>query len=402
MKKLLFFAILWLCSAEPYFSISVQVAIPDATLQRIQTTDPDNFIEVSHLDLTYPIVQHLTILLIRTVEYRDTCLFFLRNAEIFDYQVEQSFQHDFASVPWFKDRIDQPTLPLDGLYHSIGMGEGVDLIVVDSGINRNHDEFVGRVTQLWRVPGEPETPCGMHGSWVASIAAGSTIGIASRSRIFDIRVARNSLGCSFFTSDAINGLLAAINNLEVTSWGNVTRPSVINLSWIGPGNSIIDTLTGILFDMGVVVVAAAGNSHSSLEPCAYSPSRGNKVVSVGATTQSDRVASFSNYGNCVDIFAPGVGIVGAVHDMDSGFIVEDGTSASAPIVSGIAAVLYSRENFDQAAQVTDLMRHLSVWGVIKDLDLQSPNRLANFYPIVEAEHPVATPSPNGASLKSVF
>jgi subtilisin family serine protease len=88
--------------------------------------------------------------------------------------------------------------------------------------------------------------------------------------------------------------------------------------------------------------------------------------------------------------------------MESGFIVEDGTSASAPIVSAVAAVLYSREDFDQAAQVTDLMRHLSVWGVIRDLDLQSPNRLVNYYPIVEVEQPAASPSPNGASLKVVF
>lgn len=402
MQKLLFFAILWLCSAEPYFSISVRVPIPESVMHRIENTEPGNFIESSRLDITYPIVQHLTVLLVRTQEYRDRCLFYLRNADIFDYQVEQSFQHDFASVPWFKDRVDQPTLPLDGLYHSIGTGAGVDVWIVDSGINRFHDEFGGRVTQVWRVPGELESPCGMHGTWVASIAAGATVGIASTANIFDVRVARNSLNCAFFTSDAINGLIAVINSAEVTTWGNATRPSVINLSWIGPGNSIIDTLTGILFDMGFVVVAAAGNSGSSLEPCAYSPSRASKVISVGATTQSDRVAGFSNYGSCVDIFAPGVAIAGAVHDMNAGFIVEDGTSASAPIVSGIAAVLYSREDFDQARQVTELIRLISVYDVIVDLDLQSPNVLASFYPIVQAEHVAASPASNSASLKSCF
>lgn len=402
MKGFLFFIVIWLCAAEPYFSVSVRVPVPDSVLQRIRNTDPTNFIDVSHIDFSYPMEQHLTVFLLRTLEYRDRCLFFLRNAEIFDYFVEQSFEHEFQSVPWFKDRIDQVNLPLNNVYRSIGTGSGVDIYVVDSGINIHHDEFGDRVTRVWRVAGEPETPCGMHGTWVASIAAGATVGIASTARIRDIRVARNSLGCSFFTSDAINGLISGINDAQVQMQNNITRPKVINLSWIGPANSIIDTLVGIMYDMGFVVVAAAGNSGSDMT-CALSPARANKVISVGATTQTDRVATFSNYGNCVDIFAPGVGIVGAMHDMNSGFIIEDGTSGSAPIVSGIAAVLYSREDFTTSDQVTDLLRSISAWGVISDLDLQSPNRLANFGSIASLEYPDPVEyAGNKASLKRIF
>jgi len=401
-NMLLLFCFVLLCRAEPYFSVSVRTEVPEAVLNRIRTTEPDNFIDVTHLDISYPIYQHLTILLLRTVEYRDRCLFFLRNAEIFDYIVEQSFQHDFTSVPWFKDRIDQAALPLDHQYHSVGTGAGVDLYIVDSGINLFHSEFGGRVTRAWRVAGEVEEPCGMHGTWVASIAAGATVGIASTANIFDVRVARNSLGCSFFTSDAINALAYIASNAQVSSWGNITRPGVINLSWIGPGNSIIDMLTGILFDMGFVVVAAAGNSRSNIEPCAYSPARANKVICVGASTQNDRIATFSNFGNCVDIFAPGVDIAGAVHDMNQGFVIEDGTSASAPIVSGIAAVLYSREDFDQASQVTELIREISAYGVLRDIDAQSPNLLVSIYPMVTAILQPADSPPNSGSLKRLF
>lgn len=387
--------------AEPYFSISVRVTIPSHVMHRIQTTEPDNFIETTEVIVNYPFYQHLTILLIRTVEYRDRCLFFLRNAEIFDYSVEQSLQHEFAAIPWSKDRIDQAALPLDQRYYSVGEGAGVDLYIVDSGINYYHEELSGRVTRAWRISGQSEAPCGSHGSWVASIAAGASVGVASAANIYDVRVARDSLNCAFFTSDAINALSWIASNAAVSSWGNITRPGVINLSWIGPGNSIIDALVEILFDMGFVVVAAAGNSASSVEPCAYSPARSGKAICVGATTRTDRVASFSNYGSCVDIFAPGKDIMGAVHNLPSGYIVQDGTSASAPIVAGIAAVLYAREDFSTALQVTELMRHISAWGVIQDLDLQSPNRLANFYPLVNVEQIENAPL-NTAILKRIF
>jgi hypothetical protein len=389
-----------LTRAEPYFSISVRATIPTDVMHRIQTTESSNFIETTEVVVNYPFYQHLTILLVRTVEYRDRCLFFLRNAEIYDYSVEQSLQHDFASLPWSKDRIDQAALPLNQRYYSVGEGAGVDIYIVDSGVNYYHSELSGRVVRAWRIPGQSESPCGSHGSWVASIAAGATVGVASAATIYDVRVARDSLECAFFTSDAINALAWIASNAAVSSWGNITRPGVINLSWIGPGNSIIDSLVEILFDMGFVVVAAAGNSASAIEPCAYSPARSVKAICVGATTRTDHVATFSNYGSCVDIFAPGKDIIGAVHSLPTGFIVQDGTSASAPIVAGIAAVLYARENFDSALQVTELMRHVSAWGVIQNLDLQSPNRLANFYALVNAEQMEAFS--NTAQLKSVF
>lgn len=395
--------LLWLACvrAEPYFSISVRAVVPDSVMHRIRTTETENFIETTEMVVNYPVYQHLTILLIRTVEYRDRCLFFLRNAEIFDYSVEQSLQHEFATVPWSKDRIDQAALPLDQRYYSVGEGAGVDLYIVDSGINFYHEEFSGRVIRAWRISGESESPCGSHGSWVASIAGGASVGVASLANIYDVRVARDSLNCAFFTSDAINALAWIASNAAVSSWGNITRPGVINLSWIGPGNSIIDYLVEVLFDMGFVVVGAAGNSASNVEPCAYSPARAGKIICVGATTRTDHVATFSNYGSCVDIFAPGKDIMGAVHNLPNGFIVQDGTSASAPIVAGIAAVLYAREDFDSALQVTEMLRYIAAYGVIQDLDLQSPNRLANFYPLVAAEN-IASSPPNSARIKTVF
>lgn len=371
---------------DSYFSISVNSAVPVVALNRIAYTQPENYKGVEHLEIYYPVYQHFTIFLIKTVAYRDMCLFFLRNAEVYSYVVEESLQHEYTSTLWYKDRMDQKELPLDhSAFHQIGLGSGVRIFVVDSGVNGDHMEFNGRVTHAWRVPGQPDSPCGIHGTWVASLAAGETTGIAPNAEIISIRVARDEIGCAFYTSDAIAGLASIINFVQstTTTMGNISQPGVINLSWIGAGNSIIDTLVTVLYDMGFVVVAAAGNSGSSLEPCAYSPARAGKAITVGATDRNDKRAGFSNYGSCVDIFAPGVDLTGASATMNTGYIVDSGTSGSAPLVAGLAAVIYSREDYTSAEQVTDLLRVIAAYDVIVDLDNQSPNRLINFYPLVQ-------------------
>jgi subtilisin family serine protease len=231
------------------------------------------------------------------------------------------------------------------------------------------------------VAGEVDAPCNMHASWVAALAAGLTLGPASASTIHDLHVSRASLTCAFYTSDGIDAL----------AWiaENGTLPGVINLSWQGPGNSVLDAVIGELFGMGYVVISASGNADSDTDACTNSPSRAAYSISVGAIDDTDTKASFSNWGDCVDIWAPGVNVAGASYADDTSIVLASGTSGSTPVVSGVAAVYYSVFGYSTALQVTNKIRNSAVYGQLHGISpFSSNNRLVSFY-----NWAAVTPSP---------
>jgi subtilisin family serine protease len=338
------------------------------------------------------VVPPFVIILVKTSASKTEVLRKLRIAGIVNYKVEYSVQHSFT-VSWDLDRIDQPVLPLNGHYTSVGTAPGSHLYIVDTGVRATHDQFTGRVVRDFNVIGEPDTECDTHGSWVAGLAAGLNTGTATSATIHDLKVARSELNCAFYTSDGIDALLWILEN--------GTLPGVINLSWQGPGNVIIDTLVDTLYAAGFVVVTAAGNAGSSLAACINSPARAGSALSVGATNPSDYLTTWSNYGSCVDIYAPGSNVIGAGITNDYGLVTLSGTSGSSPIVAGIAAVYYSKFGYTTAEQVTNKIRDTAIYGVIHGLAINSGNRFVNINSVIPPP-----PSPpahvNAASVLSLF
>lgn len=330
-------------------------------------------------------IGELCVILVKTAESRDIVLFELRSSGYFNYQVEKSYQHQLH-IQNTLDRLDQRELPLDNSYTAIGTGAGSHVYIIDTGILGTHDEFVGRYEQNFVVAGEDPSPCNNHGSAVASVAAGATIGVAPAAIVHDLKVGMASLECATYTSNIVDAL----------GWiyENGTLPGVINLSLQGPGNSVLDAVIGQLYALGYFVVAAAGNAASATAPCLNSPARAPYAISVGAIDNSDYVAYFSNYGDCVDIWAVGVDVPGADITSDSAYSVYSGTSLSTPVVTGLSAMYYSLFSFTDASQITSELQFSSVYNVIQGMPHVSNNRLASTYPYQAG---ATTPTGTGSS-----
>ena len=231
---------------------------------------------------------------------------------------------------WGLDRIDQSSLPLDGTYRFQTSGSGITVYVVDTGINTAHRSFSGRIQTGFSAvsDGRGVEDCNGHGTHVAGTAIGGGFGVAQSSRVVPVRV----LNCDGggFASDVIAG----VNWIVSTHPGG---PAVINMSLGGPQSSALNAAVEQAVSRGFIVVAAAGNSGS--DACSVSPVSARGVIGVGASTQNDSFASFSNSGSCVDTLAPGTGIVSAWVGSGGSSASLSGTSMAAPHVAGMAARL---------------------------------------------------------------
>ena len=231
---------------------------------------------------------------------------------------------------WGLDRIDQRRRPYDDYYNYDASGRGVIVYVVDTGVYRGHSQFGDRVLRGYDATGAGLTgDCVGHGTHVAGTVAGRTYGVAKLARIVPVRVL-NCRGAGTKTQ-LIDGLDWIVRHHRRGT------PAVANLSLGGPGSRLVDRAVGRVLDDKVTVVAAAGNEGRNA--CYYSPARVPGVLTVGATDQWDYSPYWSNYGPCLDLFAPGVGIRSATTRTRMATTAQDGTSMSAPFVSG-AAVMY--------------------------------------------------------------
>lgn len=248
-----------------------------------------------------------------------------------DNQPITSFDVVEQSAPsWGLDRIDQASLPLDSTYRFDSSGAGVTVYVVDSGINTSHEAFSGRLREGYSaIPdGVGVEDCNGHGTHVAGTAIGSAVGVAQSATVVPVRVL-DCNGASYASS-----VLAGLNWIVNTHPGG---PAVINLSLGGPRSEVLNTAVEQAVSRGFVVVAAAGNS--SANACDVSPVSASGVIGVGASTSQDAFASFSNYGSCVDVLAPGVSIVSAWTGSASSRATLSGTSMASPHLAGMAARL---------------------------------------------------------------
>jgi subtilisin family serine protease len=234
-----------------------------------------------------------------------------------------------TNPPWGLDRIDQRSRPLSGTFTYTRTGSGVKAYIIDTGIRRTHTQFGGRAIVGYDAvtSGGSANDCNGHGTHVAGTVGGSTYGVAKGVTLVAVRV----LNCS--GSGTTSGVIAGIN--WVTGNHGAGQPAVANMSLGGGASSSLDTAVRNSIADGVSYAVAAGNSNYYAS--AYSPARVAEAMTIGATDSSDRRASFSNFGNAVDWFAPGVSILSAWYTSDTATRTISGTSMATPHTAGVAA-----------------------------------------------------------------
>ena len=234
---------------------------------------------------------------------------------------------------WGLDRVDQDALPLDASYEYTQSGTGVEAFVLDTGLNTTHQEFEGRVGEGYDFIDDDADPsdCHGHGTHVAGTIGGSTYGLAKDVTIRPVRV----LDCQGSGSYA-----AIIGGIDWVA-ENAGESAVANMSLGGSFSQALNDAIAGAVESGVTFAIAAGNEGQ--DACNVSPGSEPTAITVGATDEDDAAASFSNFGECVDILAPGVGITSAWIDGDDAENTISGTSMATPHVAGVAA-LYLETN----------------------------------------------------------
>ncbi|EJD40234.1 peptidase 1 [Auricularia subglabra TFB-10046 SS5] len=282
-------------------------------------------------------------------------------------------QGEQTDAPWGLGRISSQTkisgstgaLNYTYLYDDAGLGSGVDIYIVDTGVNINHEDFGGRASWGFSAGSLPSVDDHGHGTHVAGIAAGTRFGVAKGANIVAVKVLSASGGGTL--ADVISGF-----NYVLTAAQASGRPSLASASLGGAANAAIDASVQALIDNGIHVVVAAGNSYGKAGN--YSPARVPGAITVGAVDINDAKADFSNSGPLVDIHAPGVAITSAFIGSNTATHVYSGTSQATPHVSGLVAVYIS---LNGNTTPDDLIANLwSQDGAISGLPSDTINRFA--------------------------
>ncbi|RIV40855.1 S8 family peptidase [Micromonospora radicis] len=264
---------------------------------------------------------------------------------------------------WGLDRIDQRNRPLSNTYTYPNTASNVRAYIIDTGIRTTHNDFGGRATWGTNTVDSNNTDCNGHGTHVAGTVGGSTYGVAKAVRLVAVKVLNCSGGGT--TTSVVNGV----------NWvtANAVKPAVANMSLGGGASSTIDNAVANSIASGISYAVAAGNSNANA--CNYSPARTSTAITVGSTTSTDARSSFSNFGSCVHIFAPGSSISSAWHTSNTATNTINGTSMASPHVAGAAALVLSANPTWTPAQVKTYLINNATTGVITSPGTGSPNRL---------------------------
>lgn len=267
---------------------------------------------------------------------------------------------------WGIDRSDQRDLPLDNLYTYDYTALGVPVFIADTGIRYSHEQFGGRAEFFYDAYSGNGEDCHGHGTHVAGTVGGETVGISKLSTLYAVRI----LDCA--GSGTLSGVVGGLNAIAGYNPSATGTKGIVNMSLGGGANSTLDDAVRRVVDAGFVVVVSAGNS--GRDACFQSPAREPSAVTIAATDQNDTKTSWSNYGSCVDLFAPGSAIVSAGHTSDTQLTIKSGTSMSAPHVAGAFALLKDEFSSYTPAQLETVLKDRATPGVVNN-PTNSPNLL---------------------------
>jgi len=268
-----------------------------------------------------------------------------------------------TAASWGLDRIDQHTLPLDGDFTVTGSGKGVTAYIVDTGIDFAHSEFGGRAVPGFDAinDGRNGQDCQGHGTHVAGTVGGATYGVARQASLVSVRV----FGC-----EATGSWAAIIAGFDWVGT-HAKQPAVLNASLGGPLSPAVNAAADSVARHGVLPVVAAGNSAE--DACGISPASASRALAVGASDSGDRETDFSNYGECLGLYAPGAAIVSA--RLGGGSVAHSGTSMASPHVTGVAALYKATHPTATARTVARWITDQATRDALGNVSSSSPNRL---------------------------
>jgi len=297
-----------------------------------------------------------------------------------------------TGAPWNLDRIDQANTPLDGNFAYPNNGSGVNVYIIDTGIRRTHSEFGGRVVPAFDAVGDGYGPdgCNWHGTHVAGTVGGTIAGVAKGATLYSVRV---------FDCNASAPVSAVISGVDWVT-ANRVRPAVANMSLISVLSSALNTAVQNSIDAGVTYAVAAGNF--AYDACNYSPSSVSGALTVAAIDGTDAEASFSGYGSCVDLFAPGEQIYSAMSYDDAAMGYQSGTSYASGHVAGAAAIYLAANPTASPAQVAQAIVSAATPNVVSNVRPGTPNLLLRVTGGSVQPPPPPPPPPGNAAPTASF